>query len=193
MLTLLLGSARVIPIPEWLRDLPREAAYRLSTIEWTNLLFFALLPVPAMTLATTAYLMYADNVRQRELTCLALNVYHEARGEPMAGQLAVAEVTMNRVASPRYPATICEVVYEKRWDRLRRRYVSAFSWTELDAFAKPDEKAWRRAREAAENVYAERHAPSLDGALFYHSKRIRPSWARKKTPVATIGRHVFYR
>jgi len=193
MLELMREGARSMLHAEWLRGLSREVAYRWRTLEWGNLLFFTLLPVPVVTLAATAYLVFAENARQRDLTCLALNVYHEARGEPLDGQLAVAEVTMNRVASSRYPDTVCGVVYEKRWDRLRGRYVGAFSWTELEAFAEPDEKAWHRAREAAEKVYSERHAPSLEGALFYHSKRVRPSWARNKTPVARIGRHVFYR
>ena len=61
--------------------------------------------------------------------CLAFDVYFEARGEPEAGQYAVAEVTMNRVASGRYPDTVCGVVHQKNWDPLRKRYVSAFPGT----------------------------------------------------------------
>ncbi len=132
-------------------------------------------------------------VDNRQLTCLALNIYHEARGEPKAGQYAVAEVTMNRVASPRYPNTICEVVYQQNWDRLRGRYVGAFSWTEFDVKPALKKKEWHRAIEIAEAVYYEEQEPKLDGALFYHAKYIKPSWARKKTPVARIGRHIFYR
>lgn len=133
---------------------------------------------------------HADN---RQLTCLALNIYHEARGEPVAGQYAVAEVTLNRVASPRYPNTICEVVYQKNWDSIRRRYVGAFSWTEFEIKPELKKKEWQRAVDVAEAVYHQRQAPELDGALFYHARSIKPSWARKKTPVARIGRHIFYR
>ena len=129
----------------------------------------------------------------RQLHCLALNVYHEARGEPTIGQYAVAEVTMNRVASTRYPDTVCDVVYEKRWDRIRKRYVGAFSWTELDSVSTSDTKAWERASEVAERVYYGKEEPKVNGALFYHARRIRPSWARKKVQVARIGRHIFYR
>lgn len=132
----------------------------------------------------------ADN---RQLSCLALNIYHEARGEPVAGQYAVAEVTLNRVASSRYPNTICEVVYQKNWDRIRRRYVGAFSWTEFDTRPKLKQQEWQRAVKIAEAVYHQRKEPELDGALFYHARSIKPSWARKKTPVARIGRHIFYR
>ncbi|NNF97294.1 MAG: cell wall hydrolase [Halobacteria archaeon] len=132
----------------------------------------------------------ADN---RQLTCLALNIYHEARGEPIAGQYAVAEVTLNRVASPHYPNTICEVVYQKNWDSIRHRYVGAFSWTEFEDKPELKKKEWHRAITIADAVYYQRQEPELDGALFYHARSIKPSWARKKTPVARIGRHIFYR
>ncbi|MGB5081159.1 MAG: cell wall hydrolase [Burkholderiales bacterium] len=129
----------------------------------------------------------------RNLTCLALNVYFEARGEPEAGQLAVAEVTMNRLASNLYPDTVCGVVYQKNWDALRKRYVGAFSWTEFDTLPQPAGEEWRRAGKAAEAVYYRREAPVLQGALFYHATYSKPSWAKGKRRVATIGRHVFYR
>ena len=134
----------------------------------------------------------AEQARIEALTCLALNVYHEARGEPLEGQYAVAEVTMNRVASTRYPGTICEVVYEQRWDRIRRRYVGAFSWTELDSTPELKTKEWERAWKVAESVLDNGEAPRLNGALFYHAKYIRPSWAKGKEPIARIGMHIFY-
>lgn len=133
---------------------------------------------------------HADN---RDLTCLALNVYHEARGEPAAGQYAVANVTLNRVASSRYPNTICEVVFQKKWDRIRRRYVGAFSWTEIDIKPPLKDKEWRQALRVAEAVSTQAQPPELEGALFYHARSIKPSWARHKKPVARIGRHIFYR
>jgi N-acetylmuramoyl-L-alanine amidase len=135
----------------------------------------------------------ARQAENRQLTCLALNVYHEARGEPAAGQYAVAAVTLNRVASSRYPNTICEVVYQQKWDRLRRRYVGAFSWTEFDTKPSLKEKAWQQAWQVAEAMYTQDQLPELDGALFYHARSIKPSWARHKKPVAHIGRHIFYR
>jgi spore germination cell wall hydrolase CwlJ-like protein len=127
------------------------------------------------------------------LNCLALNVYHEARGEPLAGQYAVAEVTMNRVASGRFPNTVCGAVYQKEWDYLRRRYVGAFSWTEFDQLPQPRGVQWARAWKVAETVYTGRHPPQLKGALYYHALYARPRWAGEKKRVAAIGRHVFYR
>jgi N-acetylmuramoyl-L-alanine amidase len=135
----------------------------------------------------------AAETERKNLECLARNVYFEARGEPQAGQYAVAEVTMNRKASKRYPATVCAVVYEKRWDAIRKRYVGAFAWTEFYAVPEPRGEAWEQAQKVAEDVYYRREPPQLDGALFYHATSIRPSWARRQEPVARIGRHVFYR
>jgi spore germination cell wall hydrolase CwlJ-like protein len=137
--------------------------------------------------------LFADRTDRQNLNCLALNVYYEARGEPRPGQYAVAEVTMNRVASGYYPDTVCGVVYQKQWDPLRRRYVGAFSWTELTRRPSPEGREWRRAWEVAETVYHKRHVPKLDGVLHYHAVYIKPSWSRGRKPVARIGKHVFYK
>ena len=117
------------------------------------------------------------------IACLARNVYFEARGEPEAGQYAVAEVTMNRKASGRYPNTVCGVVYEKQ----------AFSWTAVDILPEPEGEAWTRAQEIAEEVYYGRHTPVLNGALFFHATYVKPDWATEKRRVARIGSHIFYR
>jgi N-acetylmuramoyl-L-alanine amidase len=129
----------------------------------------------------------------RNLECLARNVYFEARGEPLAGQYAVAEVTMNRKASGLFPDTVCDVVHEKRWDPLRGRYVGAFSWTEFASLPSPAGEEWQRARQVAAAVYYQKRLPALQGALYFHATYIRPDWAKEKTLVSRIGRHVFYR
>lgn len=162
----------------------------------TNKAAWAVVAVAGLVLAGFAWLLqavFAEQAERQDLHCLALNVYYEARGEPRAGQYAVAEVTMNRVASQYFPDTVCAVVYQKRWDTLRRRYVSAFSWTELERRPAPAGREWRRAQEVAEAVYYERHVPKLEGVLHYHAVRIKPSWARGRKPVAKIGKHLFYR
>jgi N-acetylmuramoyl-L-alanine amidase len=139
------------------------------------------------------YSMTVDTSERQQLSCLALNVYFEARGEPEAGQYAVAEVTMNRVASPYYPDTVCGVVYQKNWDPLRKRYVSAFSWTEFTSLPEPRGRDWRRARKIAQDVYYRRSPPKLAGALHYHADHITPSWSQERTRIAKIGNHIFYR
>jgi len=143
---------------------------------------------------------YVDHARRRaaeqrrvDLACLAENVYFEARGEPLVGQYAVAEVTMNRVASPLFPSTVCGVVHARRFDPIRKRYVGAFSWTELDKLEPPHGEEWLRADTVASAVYDNPdESPLVDGALFYHATRISPAWAKTKTRIARIGRHLFY-
>ncbi len=150
----------------------------------------------AVVVTLFAMLMHAmveNDTKQRELTCLAKNVYYEARGEPLEGQYGVAEVTMNRVVDPRYPETICEVVYQQRWDYLRKRHVSAFSWTEFDLVEEPRGRAWATAMSVADAAFHGHRTQMLQGAVHYHAAHIRPSWSRGKEPVARIGRHMFYR
>lgn len=186
---------RPASMARWRRDL----FIFWHTWEKDNLAFFSVLALPVIVFGGLLYVtsmernrIQSERQRHQDLTCLARNVYFEARGEPTAGQLAVAEVTMNRVASKHYPNTVCEVVYEKRWDAIRNRYVGAFSWTELDSIPELEGEAWERAVAAAEAVYDKREPPRVEGALFYHARSIRPRWSRKKRPIAKIGRHVFY-
>lgn len=120
----------------------------------------------------------------RSVDCLARNIYYEARGEPAVGQYAVAEVTMNRKAHPRYPDSVCEVVYQK----------SAFSWTDFSlVLEEPAGDEWERAKRIAEAVYYGKRLPTLNGAIFYHATYVRPDWSKERQLVKRIGRHVFYR
>lgn len=165
----------------------------------SDLTFFTLLGLPFLTLGFMFRFAYTDHIRieselrrHADLSCLARNIYFEARGEPMAGQYAVAEVTLNRVASSRFPGTVCDVVHETRWDARRKRYVAAFSWTELDSLSRPRGLPWQRATMVAVAAYDNQEASRVPGALFYHAERISPRWSRSKKLVAEIGRHKFY-
>ena len=138
--------------------------------------------------------VHAAKLDRQSVRCLALNIDYEARGEPEAGQYAVAEVTMNRVAAAQYPSSVCGVVYEQRWDAKRKRMVGAFSWTELKNLPEPKGRQWERARQIAEEVYYRRHESlQLADATHYHARSIRPRWSRELEPVARIGNHIFYR
>ena len=148
--------------------------------------------VVSTVVGATAHYSIDNQREKRALYCLAINIYHEARGEPKAGQYAVAEVTLNRVKSKRYPNTVCEVVHQKRWDKIRKRYVSAFSWTELDYAINVKSKQWREAMKIARQAYHGKAEPKVSGALFYHANYVKPSWARKKKVKARIGKHIFY-
>ena len=175
--------------------------------------FYAMLPLPFVFVGLLGYFLAHDHhsrllaavaasqeaadqeaaSRNAELHCLAENVYYESRGEPLDGQYAVAEVTMNRVASSLFPKSICEVVHEKRWDVRRKRDVGAFSWTELESLRKPHGAEWEQALEVAADVFDGTHEPTVPNALYYHAKYIKPRWAKPNRRVATIGSHVFYR
>lgn len=119
-----------------------------------------------------------------EIRCLALNIYHEARGESDAGRRAVAAVTLNRVQHPRYPSTVCAVVWQR----------GQFSWTQDGRSDKPRErKAWQQSKLVAQELYDARFHPLMGRAIYFHSVSVRPHWAKRKQRVARVGRHVFYR
>lgn len=128
----------------------------------------------------------------KEMHCLALNIYFEARSEPTGGQLAVAFVTMNRVQSRRYPNTTCGVVWQKR----------QFSWTHDGKSDRPREQnAWARAQMIARfilNKYmalpekVRRIMDRTDGALHYYAPKLaNPYWAKAKSVTFAVGGHVF--
>lgn len=127
----------------------------------------------------------------RELECLALNVYWEARGEPMSGKLAVAAVTINRAADPAFPASLCGVV---RQGAGRGRGQCQFSWACDRSTDRPrDRSAWAAARAVAfEALFANEEDPT-DGATYFHATRVRPQWTRAMVKVGRIGSHVYYR
>ncbi len=199
MFTSLFSRIRFLPPVRWLAHCRRSLLNNWFMREKENYLFFALFGLSIVLIGSMVYFVYVDHLRirwaqqrQADLMCLARNIYHESRGEPIAGQYAVAEVTLNRVDSRHFPDTVCEVVYEKRFDAGRNRLVGAFSWTEFDSVAEPRGIEWQRARRAAETIYDEQHEPTIPGALFYHADSIEPRWAKTKNRVAKIGSHIFY-
>ncbi|MCG6969059.1 MAG: cell wall hydrolase [Gammaproteobacteria bacterium] len=141
-----------------------------------------------LSTSATLYKVFKDKYEMREIRCLAMNIYHEARGEPGMGQYAVAQVTLNRVASTRYPNDVCRVVHQ------RAKETAQFSWTLDDITDIPKEsKAWIDAIRVAKEVYRQEKTADIGDALFYHADYVSPRWASKKDKVAKIGRHIFYK
>ena len=124
------------------------------------------------------------------LDCLALNVYWEARAEPRLGQIAVAEVTLNRVADPAFPDTVCAVV---RQGEDRGLNLCQFSWYCDGLDDQPrDPSAWHHARRLALLALSGRLPDPTEGALWFHSDQVHPDWP-ELAPTVKIGSHIFYR
>lgn len=125
-----------------------------------------------------------------ELECLALNIYHEARGEPPEGQLAVAQVVLNRASDRRFPNHVCDVVKDGGEEM---RYRCQFSWWCDGRSDKPsDFAAWQQSRRAASAALSGHATDPTFGALWYHADYVRPGWAETMTRMTSIGSHIFY-
>tara|TARA_R110001592_G_scaffold236760_1_gene495345 strand:- start:2820 stop:3254 length:435 start_codon:yes stop_codon:yes gene_type:complete len=120
--------------------------------------------------------------------CLALTIYHEARGEPIFGQRLVAEVVMNRVASEKYPNDICQVVTQKK----------QFSYIGRgNKLTMPDDPiSWYRATKVANraiNNYLDGLSFSSDTQMmYYHTKYVNPYWSETMRKTHSIGKHLFF-
>ena len=124
------------------------------------------------------------------LMCLAGAIYFEARGEPIDGQIAVAEVVMNRVEDRRFPDTVCGVVKQNRYPGTLHRCQFSF-YCNGQPETVTDWSAWHLSKELAQGV--------LDGtitlgvpATHYHAVTVDPFWSEYYTPLGKIGKHVFY-
>lgn len=134
-------------------------------------------------------------VDKNEKTCLAHNIYFEARNESYEGMLAVATVTTNRVLSTKYPNTYCEVVWERRTSPRTGRPVPQFSWTLDGKSDRPHElEVYREAERIAEEVlrWGKRSDIIDHDVLNYHADYVQPFWAERMTLVAQIDTHLFY-
>lgn len=126
----------------------------------------------------------SNPVTSEDIQCMAKNIYHEARGEPLAGQYAVAHVTMNRVKSDRYPNTICKVVYQPY----------QFSWANHGEPRIKDKVSWTRSVKIAEEVIYHLTTDDVtNGATHFHMDYVHPRWMYKLKRTVKIGNHIFYR
>ena len=127
---------------------------------------------------------------QKELRCLALNIYFEARSEPESGQRAVAHVVMNRVVHPRYPDSVCKVVQQGGEKVLHR---CQFSWWCDGQSDRPvNQEAWVKSLRLAWQVYFGVLQDTTGGALWYHATYVKPYWSDSLLRGDRIGQHVFY-
>ncbi|WP_093199648.1 cell wall hydrolase [Pseudomonas yamanorum] len=115
------------------------------------------------------------------LLCLALNIYHEARGEPKQGQIAVGMVTMNRALWD--SDAVCEVVYAP----------DQFSWTRTLRNSQLKEPyAWQNARRVARAILEGEYSDNTQGATHFHTPSVSPAWRNELQRTQKIGNHIFY-
>lgn len=126
-----------------------------------------------------------------QLDCLTRNIYWEAASEPFEGKVAVAQVTMNRLASGRFGDSVCGVVYQK--NVMYEKVICQFSWVcetthKIKAVYEP---LWAESELVAKKVLLENfRLPGMKEALYYHADYVSPGW--KKPRIDKIGHHIFY-
>lgn len=123
-----------------------------------------------------------EDASDRELTCLATGIYYEAKSEPLAGQLAVADVILNRTTSGRFPKSVCSVITQP----------GQFSFVRRGKLPTPPANAqWRKALAVAQVAKKDLWDSPAGDALYFHARYSKASWGRAR--VATVGNHIFYR
>lgn len=140
-------------------------------------------PVAFATLGAAVAAQDTPGTLDSELECLAGATYFESRGEPLEGQLAVAEVIINRAESGRFADSICGVVHQ-------RGQFSFVRGGKMPAINR-NSRAWREALAVAQIAQDEEWESSASDALFFHARRVSPKWRLKR--VAAVGNHIFYR
>lgn len=129
-----------------------------------------------------------------DVYCHAQNLYFETSGEPYKGKVAVIFVVANRVKDQRWPNDVCEVIWQKKWKRKKRRFISQFSWTTDGKSDTPrDLKEWYRCLLIAQAWKDKKLKNNVGNATHYHSVAVKPWWRKKYRHVASIGRHIFYK
>lgn len=149
-------------------------------------------PYPKIYVEKTGYKPYKDIVNEKEIKCLADNIYFEARSERDVGKRAIALVTLNRLNldhKNQYPNTICGIVHQ------RKKYKCQFSWTCNKSKPSIDTSLYKNCHTIAKNVIINYQIMRdvTNGATNFHRNDIRPNWASKKNRTAKIGKHLFYR
>ncbi len=127
----------------------------------------------------------------KEQKCLATAIYFEARGETLRGQAAVAQVVLNRVRNPAYPATICGVVYQNQHLKNRCQFSFACDGKKDRILS---QKSYKTAQDIAMAVSAGKiFLPEVASSTHYYAQYVSPAWARSMQKMKKIGLHIFYR
>jgi hypothetical protein len=135
--------------------------------------------------------LFDEKSRAKSEKCLAEAVYFEARGEAVRGQIAVAQVVLNRAFSGKYPETVCGVVYQNKHRHLACQFTFACD-NNKDVIREPD--MWERAKKIARAMLdGQLWLPEVDKSTHYHAYWVRPSWVNEMRKMYKTGVHTFYR
>ena len=167
--------------------------FHWHTMERTAALLILITITFIIITASVVYKMVITKNDSYDIKCLATNIYHEARGEPQPGKYAVAVVTLNRVKSNKYPDDVCQVVYQQKWNKKKKSYTAAFSWTADSQTSNIEDKAWKESIKIASEVYYTDVKSKAKNALFYHADYVKPAWSLNKKRITKIGLHIFYK
>ena len=127
----------------------------------------------------------------RELLCLALNIYFEARGESEKGQHAVGHVVINRVSNPKFPNSVCKVVHQGGEQHLNRCQFSW--WCDGQSDTPRNVASWHNSVRIARKIYLGSSSDPTGGALWYHADYVSPYWQTAFLRGPKIGKHIFYK
>ena len=169
-----------------------------------GLLVIFVLQVQHLASPAQADVTFFKYYNKDQVACLTQNIYHEARNQPIAGQLAVMYVTLNRVNDHRFPNTLCEVVkqgtHRPSWKNLKKlvpiKHRCQFSWyCDGKSDVIKDQATYDAISYLVDGILKGRIQviDITDGATHYHADYVRPSWADTKTKTVEIEDHIFYR
>lgn len=163
-------------------------------------MYYLLVVILGLSIPTSAETFSFDD---DAVECLALNIYHEARGSSFVDQASVADVVLNRVKSSEYPNTICDVVYQaklskwhlERGKEVPLRHQCQFSWyCDGKSDIPKEQDAYKRALYLAYNmIYFDQYRGITEGSTHYHAHYVSPNWASKFFFVSRIGDHFYYK
>lgn len=160
---------------------PSRAEFKVDNNQMN--LWFSYMPI---TYQNAAHL---DGIGRKRVVCLAMNIYHEARGSVLQERLAVAHVTINRTQHRSYDSDICNTIFQYSYHNGRKR--PQFSWTVNTPRYAREPQAWLDSQKLAYQVYKGQTKDPTRGATHFHSRRVHPAWAQQARRVAVIGHSKF--
>ena len=191
---LIFGNSTAIPSPSVLQPIPASVRLPDTPVTADPLLPdvdsdqpadepVPATPAPTGNLSDKVAALRGSDPGSRELECLAVGIYYESKGEPLAGQLAVGHVIASRAKSGRFASTYCGVLFQ----RSQFSFVRGKSYTPVPRAS----RQWHDAVAVAKIVAQKLHISPVPGALFFHAKRVSPRWRLSR--IGSVGNNVFYR